>query len=238
MAKEKAMRLIPNSRSALVKIGAIAAGLTVLGGVAYAAEVSPFIGPRGNINSCVPPNGGVLHVWKPGHGCSGGYKALAFPTGASPAGATGPTGTTGATGATNPSATTVDGQNVTKLNTRLATPASGSVSNAIVNNDGLTITAACTSAGVANLVATGPTSADSELTVSGFDSVGSGYFGSQTNALGPASNVALGPSGSGETTFSYESSAGQVISGQIGYQSANSFATYAGCAFFGEVTSG
>lgn len=229
------MRLIPHRRSRVVRIGVIVSGLLVLGGVAYAAEGSSFVGPHGNINSCLPRNGGVLHVWKPGHGCSGGYVGLAFPASVT-AGPTGATGMTGATGATNPSANTVNGQSVTKISGRLATPTSSTAALVLYDNDGLAITANCAINGSASLVATGPSTADSELTVSGFE--GAGSFGSQTNALGPSSNAALGPAGSGESTFSYETSAGQVVSGQIGYQAANSFATYAGCAFFGHVTSG
>lgn len=223
-------------RSRLAKASAVVALFATMGGVAYAAESSPFVGPHGNINSCLPPNGGVPHVWKPGHGCSGGYVGLAFPT--TGAAATGPTGTTGATGPSNPSATTVDGQTVSKLLLKEPTPSSGTTSATLYANDGLTITADCDSTGTASLVATGPASADSELTVSGDDSVGTGYFGSQTNALGPTSDIALGPAGSGESSFSYASSSGSVVSGQLGYQKASSFATYAGCAFFGEVASG
>jgi filamentous hemagglutinin family protein len=230
------MRLIPHCRSRVVGIGVIVSGLLVLGGAAYASGGSPFVGPHGNINSCLPPNGGVPHVWKPGHGCSGGYVGLAFPTTSATAGPTGATGMTGATGATNPSASTVNGQSVTKISGRLATPGSSTAALVLYDNDGLTITANCATNGSASLVATGPSSADSELTVSGFE--GAASFGSQTNALGASSNAALGPAGSGESTFSYETSAGQVVSGQIGYQAASSFATYAGCAFFGDVTSG
>ncbi|HEX2701803.1 MAG TPA: hypothetical protein VHM72_00010 [Solirubrobacteraceae bacterium] len=229
------LRLLRN-RSRLAKAGVAVALFATLGGVAYAAQTSPFIGAHGNINSCLPPGGGVPHVWKPGHHCSGGYVGLAFPT--TGAASTGPTGTTGATGATSPSATTVDGQTVQKLLLKEPTPTSGTTSVTLYVNDGLTISADCDSAGNASLVATGPASADAELTISGDDSVGNGYFGSQTAALGPTSNAALGPAGSGESSFSYASSSGSVVSGQLGYQKANSFATYAGCAFFGEVTSG
>lgn len=228
------MRLIPHRR--LARVGVVTACLAVSGGVAYAAESSPFVGPRGNINSCLPPNGGALHVWKPGHGCSGGWAALAFPT----SGTTGPTGTTGntgATGAANPAAISLDGQTLTKVMTREPTPSTVPNPVTLYDNDGLTITGNCSSSGVASLAASGPASADSELTVSGFDSVDGGY-GSQTNSLGAASNIALGPAGSGEATFSYSNTAGQLVNGQLGYQSADSYATYLGCAFFGDITTG
>src|SRR5580704_13986375 len=78
--------------------------LALLGGGAYAlaASSSPFIGPHGNINTCVPTNGGEVNVWKPGHRCGSGRVGLAFPTVGAPGatGATGASGTTGATGAT------------------------------------------------------------------------------------------------------------------------------------------
>src|ERR1700685_198594 len=69
-----------------------------LGGGASAATTS-FVGPHGNINTCVPPSGGEVNVWKPGHSCSGGRVGLAFPA-AGAHGATGATGVTGATGTT------------------------------------------------------------------------------------------------------------------------------------------
>jgi hypothetical protein len=227
------MRLIPRGRAALVRLGALGAAVAlVAGGVAYAAGASPFVGPRGNINSCLPPNGGTVHVWKPDHGCTGGWLALSWAS----AGATGATGQTGATGPTNPSALTLDGQALTKVMVRIPTPGTGSSSDAVFDADGLTISTQCAAGGDASIGATGPSSADSELTVSGYDS--SGAFGSQTSALGALNSVALGPSGAGESTFSYASSSGQLVNGQLGWQSAGAFGGYAGCAFFGDVTSG
>jgi len=219
-----------------------------LGGGAYAAS-SSFVGQHGNINTCVPRNGGEVNVWKPGHRCTGGRVNLAFPvvgapgakgaTGpAGPAGATGPTGPAGPTGAPNPNATTVDGETVTKLQLREATPASGTTSETLYSGQGLTILAECDSTGSASLVANGPAGADAELTVSGFGSAGPAAFGSQTHTLGAASQAALGPAGSGQSSFSYAGSGGQVATGSIGYQAAPSYSTYAGCAFFGTVTAG
>jgi hypothetical protein len=214
-----------------------------LGGVAYAASGSPFVGPHGNINSCVAPGGGEVNVWRPGHRCSGGRVGLAWP-GIAQVGATGTTGATGAAGATgttgpsNPAATTVDGEAVTKLSLKEPTPASGTTSLTLYGGSGLTILADCDSSGNASLQANGPTSADSELTVSGYQDGGTGYYGSQTATLGPASLVPLGPSDAGEASFSYAASSGAVVTGNIGYQKAPSFGNAAGCAFFGTVISG
>jgi hypothetical protein len=237
-------RLIP--RRLTVVNGAVAlAVFAALGGVAYAATSASLIGPHGNINSCVPPNGGEVNVWKPGHRCTGGRVALAFPARAQngaqgpagQAGAAGATGPTGATGPVNPNATTVDGETVTKLSVREATPGSGTTTQTLNATDGLTILASCDASGAASLAANGPASADSELTVGGY--AGAAAFGSQTASLGPSSLAVLGPAGSGETSFSYANTAGQIVNGTIGYQRANAFGgSFVGCAFFGTITSG
>jgi hypothetical protein len=210
-----------------------------LGGGAYAATTS-FVGPHGNINTCVPPAGGEVNVWKPGHRCTGGRVGLAFPVNAQAGatGASGPTGLTGATSPTNAAATTVDGQTVTKLSLKEPTPTSGTTSVTLYSGSGLTILAACDSTGNASLRANGPGSADSELTISGYQNGGTGYYGSQTNTLGPSSLAALGPANAGEASFSYASSSGQVVTGNIGYQKAPSLGSFAGCAFFGTAVSG
>lgn len=225
----------------LIAVAGIALFCAV-GGAAYAASTS-FVGPHGNINGCIGRNGGELNIWKPGHRCSGGRVNIAFPVRgqAGPAGATGATGTTGATGATgavNPAATTVDGQTVTKLLLKEPTPATGMTSQTLFSGGGLTILAECDNAGNASLQANGPASADSVLTVSGYQSGGSGSFGSQTSTLGPASAASLGPPSAGETSFSYASSSGQTVTGNIGYQKSPSFGAFNGCAFFGTVVSG
>jgi hypothetical protein len=237
------MRRLIGSRLTVTKAALALALFFAIGGVAYAASSTALIGPHGNINSCVSPNGGEVNVWKPGHHCSNGRVPLAWPVRAQNGapGAPGPAGATGATGATgpsNPAATTVDGETVTKLLLKQGTPASGSASQTLYSADGLTIVAVCDHTGAASLQANGPASADSQLSVSGFQGTGSGAFGSQTATLGPTSAAALGPVGSGETTFSYLSAAGQVVSGQIGYQSAPSAGTFAGCGYDGVVTSG
>jgi hypothetical protein len=238
------MKRLIRSQLTVTKAAIAVAAFLAIGGVAYAANSSSLIGPHGNINSCVPRNGGEVNVWAPGHHCSPGRVALAWPAraqnGAPGApGAAGATGSTGATGPVNPAATTVDGETVTKLLLKQATPGSGSATQTLYSNDGLTIVAVCDNSGAASLQANGPASADSELTVSGFEgSGGSGSFGSQTATLGPASQAPLGPSGSGETAFSYANASGQVVSGQIGYQAAPSAGTFAGCGYDGVVTSG
>ena len=237
-------RLIP--RRLTVVNGAVAlAVFAALGGVAYAATGASFIGPHGNINTCVPAAGGEVNVWKPGHRCTGGRVGLAFPARAQngaqgpagQAGAVGATGPTGATGPVSPNATTVDGETVTKLALREATPGSGTTTQTLNATDGLTILASCDTSGAASLAANGPATADSELTVGGYAGVAA--FGSQTAALGPASLAVLGPAVSGETSFTYANSSGQIVTGTIGYQRASAFGgSFAGCAFFGAITSG
>ena len=171
------MRRITRMRPAALHVVAIGVALVALaGGVAYATTASPFISPHGNINTCVPSDGGGVNVWKPGHRCTGGRVPLAFPaTGATGAtGGTGTTGATGATGPTNPSASTVGGETLTKLMLKVPTPTTGTTSQTLYNgtslNNGLMVVAVCTSSGVASLVANGPASADSGLSVSGFAS--------------------------------------------------------------------
>lgn len=212
-----------------------------LGGVAYAASGSTFVGGDGSIGGCAPPGGGQVHIWRPGHGCSGGWASVAFagngakgPSG--PTGATGATGLPGATGPSNPAATTVNGQTVTKLLLKEPTPTSSTSIATLYSASGLTILAECDTAGNASLAANGPASADSQLTVNGYDNAGS--FGSQTSVLGPAGAAALGPASAGDASFSYANSSGQTVTGTIGYQKAPSAGTYAGCAFVGTVISG
>jgi hypothetical protein len=244
------MRRLISRRLTAVNVVVALVVFAAIGGVAYAASATSFIGPHGNINACVPPSGGELNVWKPGHGCSGGRVGLAFPARAQngaqgpagPAGAVGATGASGPTGATgpvNPNATTVDGETVTKLSLRESTPGSGTSTQTLDAIDGLTILASCDSSGNASLAANGPASANSELTVAGYDSTGTPAFGSQTASLGPSSLAVLGPAGSGEATFTYANTAGQILTGTIGYQKANAFGgSFTGCAFFGTLTSG
>jgi hypothetical protein len=240
------MRRLTPRRLTVAKVVAAVAVFGAIGGVAYASSSSPFVGVHGNINTCVPRSGGEVNVWKPGHNCTGGRVGLAFPTSgaqgapgaAGAAGPSGPTGPTGATGPTNPNATTVDGETMAKLLAKVPTPATGTTSQNLYSVDGLTVVAQCDSAGNASLAATGPATADSELTVSGYDNAGTPDFGSQTNTLGPTPAAVLGPVSSGHTSFSYANSAGQVVTGSIGYQKAPSLGTYAGCAFFGTLTYG
>ena len=232
------------TRRNALRIAACGAALAALGGAAYAATTSGFVDSSNHIDACLPPAGGQVHVWHPGHGCSGGWQALAFaataqagPTG--PQGATGPTGLPGATGPvgpTNPNAATVDGETVTKLSLKEATPASSTTVQTLYSGDGLTILADCDNAGHASLQANGPASADAELTVNGIGN-GATPFGSQTNTLGSTSFAPMGAPNSGQTTFSYASSTGAVVTGSIGYQNAPAFGTFVGCGFFGTVTS-
>jgi hypothetical protein len=220
-------------RSRTAKLVAVTVLCLGAGSAAYAATSgSQFVGTGESITSCLPPHGGTVHVWLPGHRCSGGWVQLNWGA----VGATGAAGATGPAGPVNPSATTVDGQTVSKLLLKVPTPGSGTTTSTLYSADGLTILAECDSSGNASLVANGPSSNDSELTVSGEDTAGS--FGSQTANLGSSSNAPLGPASSGQASFSYASSAGNVLTGSVGYQKASSFGSYAGCAFFGDITSG
>jgi hypothetical protein len=227
------MGLMRPRRFASARIGVVVVALLALGGVAYAAtqkENTAFISSAKDIDGCVHPGGGKAHIWLPGHVCSGGWQNIQFAANTQ-------IGATGPTGPTNPAATTVDGQTLTKLMVKTPTPASTTTSTTLYAKDGLTIVGQCTSGGDASLVANGPASGDSELTYSGYGGTGPGAFGGEVSALGSTSNVSLGPSSAGSTSFTYASSAGQAISGSIGYQSASSFKSYAGCAFFGTVAS-
>jgi hypothetical protein len=230
------MRTKIRARSTIAKVGAAVVLFAALGGVAYAADGGPFAASDGSVSGCAPPAGGPVHIWKPGHRCSGGWVSVTFaPAGA--AGTAGPAGPTGATGPADTNATTVDGLSVAKVAVKVPTPGSSTSTDTLYSGGGLTILADCDSAGNASLQASGPASADSELTVSGYDSSGTPSFGSQTATLGP-SVVTLAPAGSGEATFSYQSSSGQTVTGNIGYQKAPSFGGYAGCGFFGTITAG
>ena len=235
------MRRMFRVRPMFVKVVAGGALFAALGGVAYAASGGTFVGGDGSIGGCAPPGGGQVHIWKPGHGCSGGWLSVSFAgngakgsTGAT--GATGATGLTGATGPANSAATTINGQTVTKLLLKQPTPTSSTSVATLYSASGLTILAECDTAGAASLAANGPASADSQLTVSGYDTAGS--FGSQTSVLGPASAAALGPASAGEASFAYANGSGQTVTGTIGYQRAPSAGTYAGCSFVGTVISG
>ena len=72
------MRRMFRVRPAFAKLVAGGVLFAALGGVAYAASGGPFVGGDGSIGGCAPPGGGQVHIWKPGHGCSGGWLSVAF----------------------------------------------------------------------------------------------------------------------------------------------------------------
>jgi hypothetical protein len=232
------MRKILRGRSIATKLVVAGAVFAALGGVAYAAGSGPFVGSGGAITACAQANGGQVHIWKPGHHCSGGWVGVAFAASgqAGPAGPAGAAGATGATGATSTAATTIGGQTVTKLALKDPTPGSGSSTGTLYSGSGLTIVAVCDSSGHASLQASGPSSADAQLTVSGYDS-GPAAFGSQTATLGPGLGL-VAPANSGEMSFTYVNGSGQTVSGNIGYQQAPSAGGFAGCSYYGEVIAG
>lgn len=228
------MRKMISGRLTTANCIAAVAVFIALGGGAYAASTSTLVGSGGVITGCVSKKGGTLKVAKAGHGCPKGKVALPFDQ-RGPAGATGPTGTAGAP---NPSATTVDGETVTKLFLKEPTPASSMTILPLVNGiNGLTIDADCDNGGNASLVANGPASNDGDLTFSDSNEGGPDSGGDVYN-LGSSSAQMLGNGGYGYVSFSYTSSAGGVVSGEIGYQKSPSLGTFNGCAFFGTVFSG
>jgi len=217
-------------------IAAVAVFIALSGG-AYAASTSSLVGSGGVITGCVSKKGGTLKVAKTGHGCPKGKVALPFDQ-RGPVGPAGPTGPTGTAGAPNPSATTVDGETVTKLFLKEPTPPLSMTILPLVNGtNGLTIDADCDNGGNASLVANGPASDDGDLTFSDWNEGGSNGGGDVYN-LGPMSAQMLGNGGYGYVSFSYTSSSGGVVSGEIGYQKSPSLGTFNGCAFFGTVISG
>jgi hypothetical protein len=232
------MKRILSGRSLVTKVVAVGVAFAAVGGVAYAASSNAFVASDGSITGCAPANGGQVHIWKPGHRCTGGWVGVAFAANGAvgPAGPAGPAGPTGATGPANTAATTVDGQTVTKLALKEPTPGSGSATGTLYAANGLTILAVCDSSGNASLQANGPASADAQLTVSGNDN--SGAFGSQTATLGATSLAPLGAGNAGETSFTYVNNSGVTVSGNIGYEKASSVGGFAGCSFYGEVISG
>ena len=56
-------RLIPR-RLTVVNVAVALVVFAALGGVAYAASGGSFVGPHGNINTCVPRSGGEVNVGK------------------------------------------------------------------------------------------------------------------------------------------------------------------------------
>jgi hypothetical protein len=225
---------------------ATVAVFVALGGGAYAATSGLLVGRGGVITGCVARNGGPLRVVKAGRKCPRGTVRLSFNQQGQPGkngknGANGKNGKDGAVGKTgpaglpNPNATTVDGQTVTKLMLREPTPVSSMASRTLFSGGGLTILAQCDNAGNARLIANGPASSNAELTSSGWDNVSG--FGHQNRALGPLSADSLSGGNSGQVSFSYSSSDGHVVTGNVGFQTAPSFGTLAECAFFGSVIS-
>ncbi len=213
-----------------VGLGVLAVALA--GGTYALAAGNGFVGPHGNINACVPRKGGEVTVWKPGHHCSRGGVSLAFAR-TGQRGPSGPRGATGATGASNPSAVTVDNETVTKIFFKVPTQASPT-NTTLFSGDGLTLIGQCDNAGNPTVQATGPATDDAEITWTDTTTV---TGGGQVTTLGTTmTQLALGPA---STAFSYASSAGQVVTGQIGDTKTPGFGeSLNGCAFFGTVTSG
>jgi len=207
------------------------------GGVAYAASTSALIGANGNLSACAPKHGGTLSVVRPGHRCSHGKVALSLATSAT-VGPAGPTGPSGATGPSNASATTVDGETLTKVFFKVPTPASSMATVTLFSGSGLTILGQCDNGGNAMVVANGPSSNDSDLEVGNFNNSGAPVSGSQTRNLGPSSAVAIGSPSAGQGTFTYASASGAVVTGSIGYEKAPALGSFNGCVFEGTVTSG
>jgi len=229
-------------RSSLTTANIVAwtALFVALGGGAFAATGGSFVSGSGALHGCIAKRGGALSIVRRGRRCQKRTISLVFGatgrTGATgPTGATGQTGPPGPAGQPNPSATTVNGETVTKLYLKEPTPAATMTTQTLYSQDGLTILAQCDNAGNADLEANGPASADSALAVSGY--YGSGPFGSETNSLGPSTFASLGPPNGGHASFSYENAQGQVITGDLGYAKAP-VGSFNGCTFFGVVTSG
>jgi len=178
---------------------------------------------RRNITSCLPPRGGQVHIWLPG--------TTAPRLGAAQLGAVGH----------RPAVRRCDrsgqsvGHTVTVRPSRVH--AQGADAAPVRDLDALqrerlTILAECDSSGNASLVANGPSSNDSELTVSG-ESNG-GTFARSDNLGLEQRDARTAASGHRRSPTR---AARARPDGSIGYQKASS-SDLRGCAFFGDLISG
>ena len=229
------MKQVKPRSTTLVRLAVLGCVFSIAGGVAYGATTSSnsLINAQGNILACTHPGGGKWHIWPAGHVCSGGWQAVTFAATAK-AGATGPRGATGPAGPVNAAASSVNGVTPDKLSLRIPTPATGASTATLYSADGLTILAGCSSSGSATLEANGPAAADAGLTVVGYDSTGN--YGSQTlrsDRHRPHRSVQRVLD---RLRSSTPIPAGQIVTGKLGYLGAPSVGVYAGCSFFGKVT--
>jgi hypothetical protein len=100
------MRGATGRRLSYANVTATLALFIALGGGAYAAAGSPFVGSSGAISGCVKTKGGPLTIVKAGRKCPKGTVSLVLNT----KGATGPQGATGATGAAGATGTGTKGE--------------------------------------------------------------------------------------------------------------------------------
>jgi hypothetical protein len=152
-------------------------------------------------------------------------------------GATGPAGSPGAPGATGPtgpavaSATTVDGQTMTKIFYEVpdSTP-----SAEVYSGDGLSLQASCSAAGEPGLTATS-TDPDAELNGSGDNDSSFTHFWA-SGIGGTFTILSTSSTNRGSMSFAYANTSNQVVTATFGFDDTPSFGgTNAGCGLWATV---
>jgi hypothetical protein len=144
-------------------------------------------------------------------------------------GAPGPLGSTGPTSPVTASATTVDGQTVTKIFYEVLS--NNTTPTQLYSGDGLTLDATCSVSGDPGLTASS-SDTNAEMNVSGDDE--SAFHESVANGF-PSTRTILSTSGAhrGSLILAYANTTGQVVTVTFGFDDADSFGgSNAGCGIW------
>lgn len=198
----------------------------------------------GKLQGCVNEEGG-LKLLKAGKHCRRGQKSVAWsitgpkgdpgasgaPGAKGAAGATGGQGAQGPAGAPNPSATSVDGQSITRI---FATVATAAPAVDVLSTEGLTLRFACPTSVEGVVTATGLAGGTDNLVWQGNGN--GGAFEGRTEHLGSTpSTIGKGNYGTGVAEFG--TADGHVVSVTYGWDDASNGIS-SECAIWGHATSG
>jgi hypothetical protein len=154
-----------------------------------------------------------------------------------PTGVSGATGATGSTGPANQSATTVDGQTVTKIFYQVP---DNTASAQLYSQDGLTLDASCSSSGAPGLTATS-SDPNAELNWGGDND---GVLGNTTitasnndGVSGTKTILSSGTNNRGSMILAYANTSDQVVTITFGFDYRPSFGSFSGCGIWATAVS-